>query len=38
MPQLFRAWNALPSLALVLLGAWAGAGKTVLALQHITVR
>jgi hypothetical protein len=34
--QLFRGWNALPSLALVLLGAWTGAGKTLLALKLFT--
>ena len=31
-----QGWNVLPSAALVLLGAWAGAGKTLLALQGIT--
>lgn len=31
-----RGWNALPSMALVLLGAWTGAGKTLLALKHLT--
>jgi hypothetical protein len=34
--QLFRGWNAIPSLCLVLLGAWTGAGKTLLALKHLT--
>ncbi|PRW20525.1 pyruvate carboxylase isoform A [Chlorella sorokiniana] len=35
--RLVRGWNALPSMALVLLGAWTGAGKTLLALKHLTV-
>ncbi|KAL4442686.1 hypothetical protein ABPG77_006680 [Micractinium sp. CCAP 211/92] len=35
--QLLRGWNALPSMALVLLGAWTGAGKTLLALKFFTV-
>lgn len=35
--QLMRGWNLLPSMALVLLGAWAGAGKTLLVLRHMTV-
>lgn len=35
--QLLRGWNALPSMALVLLGAWTGAGKTLLALKYLTV-
>lgn len=35
--RLVRGWNALPSMALVLLGAWTGAGKTLLALKHVTV-
>lgn len=34
--RLVRGWNALPSMALVLLGAWTGAGKTLLALKHLT--
>ena len=34
--KLTRAWNALPSLALVLLGAWTGAGKTLFALRGLT--
>lgn len=36
--QLLRGWNALPSMALVLLGAWTGAGKTLLALKFFTGR